>query len=82
MPMFRVLAASALVLLTLSTQAQAQTSTDWSAYDELQIGTQPNQASNAINRFQPARFSVGPVTLNGEYALLVSPQQIGAAWRY
>lgn len=50
--------------------------------NELQIWTQPNQASNAINRFQPARFSVGPVTLNGEYALLVSPQQIGAAWRY
>ncbi|AYF33180.1 hypothetical protein CUU95_04765 [Vreelandella alkaliphila] len=49
---------------------------------ELQIWTQPNQASSAINRFQPARLSVGPVTLNGEYALLVSPQQIGAAWRY
>lgn len=49
---------------------------------ELQIWTQPNQASSAINRFQPARLSVGPVTLNGEYAMLVSPQQIGAAWRY
>ncbi|CAH1042450.1 hypothetical protein [Halomonas sp. TD01] len=49
---------------------------------ELQIWTQPNQASSAINRFQPARLSVGPVTLHGEYALLVSPQQIGAAWRY
>ncbi|UTD57742.1 hypothetical protein [Halomonas sp. MS1] len=82
MPMFRVLAASALVLLTQSLQAQAQTSADWSAYNKLQIGTQPNQASSAINRFQPARFSVGPVTLNGEYALLVSPQQFGAALRY
>lgn len=50
--------------------------------NELQIWTQPNQASSAINRFQPARLSVGPMTLNGEYALLVSPQQIGATWRY
>lgn len=82
MPMFRVLAASALVLLTLSTQTEAQASADWSAYDELQIGTQLNQSSSAINRFQPARFSVGPVTLNGEYALLVSSQPAVAAWRY
>ncbi|UYO75803.1 hypothetical protein M0220_06555 [Halomonas qinghailakensis] len=50
--------------------------------NELQIWTQPNQASSAINRFQPARLSVGPVTLDGEYALLISPQQIGATWRY
>lgn len=50
--------------------------------NELQIWTQPNQASSAINQFQPARVSVGSVTLEGEYALLVSPQQIGAAWRY
>jgi len=36
----------------------------------------------AINRFQPARVSFGPITLEGEYALMVSPQQIGATWRY
>lgn len=50
--------------------------------NELQIWTQPNHASSAINRFQPARVSLGGVTLNGEYALLVSPQEIGATWRY
>ncbi|RUR41277.1 hypothetical protein [Vreelandella populi] len=50
--------------------------------NELQIWTQPNQASSAINRFQPARVSLGPVTLKGEYALMVSPQEIGATWRY
>lgn len=50
--------------------------------NELQIWSQPNQASSAINRFQPARMSLGPVTLNGEYALLISPQHIGATWRY
>ncbi|MBP5980829.1 MAG: hypothetical protein KA748_11545 [Halomonas sp.] len=50
--------------------------------NELQIWTQPNQASSAINRFQPARVSLGPVSLEGEYALMVSPQQIGATWRY
>ncbi|WP_249978929.1 hypothetical protein [Vreelandella olivaria] len=50
--------------------------------NELQIWTQPNQASHAINRFQPASLSLGPITVNGEYALLVSPQQIGATWRY
>ncbi|RUR29068.1 hypothetical protein [Vreelandella nanhaiensis] len=50
--------------------------------NELQIWTQPNQASSAINRFQPARLSLGPVTLQGEYALLVSPQELGATWRY
>jgi hypothetical protein len=50
--------------------------------NELHIWTQPNQASSAINRFQPARVSLGPITLEGEYALMVSPQQIGATWRY
>lgn len=50
--------------------------------NELQIWTQPNQASSAINRFQPAQLSLGPVTIPGEYALLVSPQQLGATWRY
>lgn len=50
--------------------------------NELQIWTQPHQASSAINRFQPARVSFGPLTLEGEYALMVSPQQLGATWRY
>lgn len=50
--------------------------------NELQIWTQPNQASSAINRFQPARVSLGPVTLEGEYALTVAPHQLGATWRY
>ncbi|WNL38740.1 hypothetical protein RN346_15810 [Halomonas sp. PAMB 3232] len=50
--------------------------------NELQIWTQPNQASSAINRFQPARVSMGPITLEGEYALTVAPNQLGATWRY
>ncbi|WP_447554976.1 hypothetical protein [Vreelandella sp. EE22] len=50
--------------------------------NELQIWTQPNQASSAINRFQPARVSLGPITLEGEYAVMLAPQQIGATWRY
>jgi hypothetical protein len=50
--------------------------------NELHIWTQPHQATRAINRFQPARVSLGPLTLEGEYALLVSPEQIGAVWRY
>ncbi|TMU24502.1 hypothetical protein E0L35_09640 [Halomonas sp. ATBC28] len=50
--------------------------------NELQIWTQPNQASSAINRFQPANLSLGPITIPGEYALHVAPQQLGATWRY
>ena len=50
--------------------------------NELQIWTQPNQASSAINRFQPANLSLGPITITGEYALHVAPQQVGATWRY
>ncbi|XUO87279.1 hypothetical protein RVM26_17075 [Halomonas sp. KM072] len=50
--------------------------------NELQIWTQPHQASRAINHFQPARVSLGPVTLEGEYALLVTPQQLSATWRF
>ncbi|MFI0473620.1 hypothetical protein ACGLWX_12980 [Halomonas sp. HMF6819] len=50
--------------------------------NELQIWTQPNQASSAINRFQPARVSMGPVTLEGEYAITLAPNQVGATWRY
>lgn len=50
--------------------------------NELQIWTQPNQASSAINRFQPANLSLGSMTIPGEYALYVGPQQLGATWRY
>ncbi|MEA2119701.1 hypothetical protein [Halovibrio sp. HP20-50] len=50
--------------------------------NELQIWTQPNQASSAINRFQPADLTLGPLTIPGEYALHVGPQQLGATWRY
>lgn len=50
--------------------------------NELQIWTQPNQASSAINRFQPARVSLGPISLEGEYAFTLAPNQVGATWRY
>ncbi|MFQ3790004.1 hypothetical protein [Halomonas sp. A29] len=49
---------------------------------ELQLQTQPRQASVAINRFKPARVSLGDVHLEGEYALLVAPNQLGVALRY
>ncbi|RCV88623.1 hypothetical protein [Billgrantia montanilacus] len=49
---------------------------------ELQLQTQPRQATVAINRFQPARVSVGDMHLKGEYALLVTPNQVGVALRY
>jgi hypothetical protein len=49
---------------------------------ELQILTQPRQASVAINRFQPARVSFGDMHLEGEYALMVAPNQVGVALRY
>lgn len=49
---------------------------------ELQLQTQPRQASVAINRFKPARVSFGEMHLEGEYAFLVSPNQLGVALRY
>lgn len=49
---------------------------------ELQLQTQPRQASLAINRFRPAQVSLGDVHLKGEYALLVAPNQVGVALRY
>ncbi|MCE8004519.1 hypothetical protein [Billgrantia ethanolica] len=49
---------------------------------ELQLQTQPRQASVAINRFQPARVSFGDMHLEGEYALLLMPNQVGVALRY
>ncbi|MGJ7459061.1 hypothetical protein [Halomonas sp. RA08-2] len=50
--------------------------------NELQLQTQPRQATSAINRFQPARVSLGELHLEGEYALLVGPNQLGVALRY
>jgi len=49
---------------------------------ELQLQTQPRQATAAINRFQPVSASVGDLHLKGEYALLVGPSQLGLALRY
>ncbi|MCG6658846.1 hypothetical protein HOP52_13885 [Halomonas campisalis] len=49
---------------------------------ELQLQTQPRQATAAINRFQPARLSLGELHLEGEYALLVAPNQLGVTLRY
>ncbi|MFY0991195.1 hypothetical protein [Halomonas sp. C05BenzN] len=49
---------------------------------ELQLQTQPRQATAAVNRFQPARVSIGDIHLEGEYAFLVGPNQLGLALRY
>ncbi|GGY02249.1 hypothetical protein GCM10007160_32750 [Litchfieldella qijiaojingensis] len=50
--------------------------------NELQIFTQPNQAGLAVNRFQPARVSMGGLHLDYEYALVVAPDQVGVHIRY
>ena len=50
--------------------------------NELRLQTQPRQAGAAINRFQPAQASMGDLHLEGEYALLVGPNQLGVALRY
>ncbi|WP_163557672.1 hypothetical protein [Halomonas sp. NO4] len=49
---------------------------------ELQRRTQPHQATAAINRFQPLAVSFGDIRLEGEYAWLVGPNQLGVALRY
>ncbi|SDJ00685.1 hypothetical protein [Billgrantia gudaonensis] len=49
---------------------------------ELQLRTQPHQATAAINRFQPVDVSFGDIRLEGEYAWLVGPNQLGVAVRY
>lgn len=49
---------------------------------ELQLQTQPRQATLAINRFQPVRVSLGDLQLDGEYAWLVGPSQLGVSLRY
>lgn len=49
---------------------------------ELQLQTQPHQATSAINRFQPTRVSLGDMHLEGEYAMLVGPNQLGVVLRY
>ena len=50
--------------------------------NELRLQTQPRQAGAAINRFRPAQVSMGDLHLEGEYALLVGPNQLGVALRY
>lgn len=49
---------------------------------ELQLQTQPRQATAAVNRFQPVSLSFGDMRLEGEYALLVGPNQLGVSLRY
>ena len=49
---------------------------------ELQIRTQPTQAGNAINRFQPARLTLGDVNLDYQYAWVLTPSQVGIGIRY
>jgi hypothetical protein len=49
---------------------------------ELQLRSQPGQAMAAVNRFRPAEVSLGDIHLEGEYAVLVGPQQLGVALRY
>ncbi|QJQ96938.1 hypothetical protein HIO72_00295 [Halomonas sp. PA5] len=49
---------------------------------ELQIWSQPRQATTALNRFQPARVSMGDVRLDLEYAFVVAPDQLGMQIRY
>ncbi|TFH87759.1 hypothetical protein EQG41_06685 [Billgrantia azerbaijanica] len=49
---------------------------------ELQLQSQPHQATAAINRFQPVEVSFGDIRLEGEYAWLVGPNQLGVALRY
>ncbi|MBB3140497.1 hypothetical protein [Halomonas organivorans] len=49
---------------------------------ELQLRTQPGQAMAAVNRFQPARLTIGELTLEGEVAWLVTPQRLGVVLRY
>lgn len=49
---------------------------------ELQLRTQPTQAGSALNRFQPARLSLGDVDLDVQYAWVVAPNQVGVHLRY
>ncbi|ATJ84522.1 hypothetical protein ACFPTY_16010 [Halomonas beimenensis] len=49
---------------------------------ELQLRTQPGQALAAVNRFQPARLSLGDLTLEGEYAWVITPERLGVVLRY
>ena len=49
---------------------------------ELQIRTQPTQAGNALNRFQPARMTLGDMSLDYQYAWVMTPNQVGINIRY
>lgn len=49
---------------------------------ELQIRTQPTQAGSALNRFQPARLTLGGVSLDYHYAWSMTPNRVGIDIRY
>ncbi|MEC9482365.1 MAG: hypothetical protein UMU75_03450, partial [Halomonas sp.] len=49
---------------------------------EIQLRTLPTQADSALNRFQPARLSLGGVDLDYYYAWTVTPNQLGVNLRY
>ncbi|MCG7599959.1 hypothetical protein MHM84_09175 [Halomonas sp. McH1-25] len=49
---------------------------------ELQIRTQPTQAGSALNRFQPARLSLGDVSLDYQYAWIMTPNRVGIDIHY
>ncbi|SHF79765.1 hypothetical protein SAMN02745148_03555 [Modicisalibacter ilicicola DSM 19980] len=49
---------------------------------ELQLRTQPTQAGHALNRFQPARLSLGGMHLDYQYAWTLAPNQVGVHIRY
>lgn len=49
---------------------------------ELQLRTQPTQAGQALNHFQPAQLSIGNMHLDYQYAWTASPNQVGIQIRY
>ncbi len=49
---------------------------------ELQLRTQPGQAGVALNRFQPARLTLGDTRFNYQYAWTLAPDRVGVQIRY
>ncbi|MBZ9567076.1 hypothetical protein [Modicisalibacter tunisiensis] len=49
---------------------------------EIQLRTQPGQAGVALNRFQPARLTLGGVNLEYQYAWTLAPDRVGVQIRY
>ncbi|WP_224418258.1 MULTISPECIES: hypothetical protein [unclassified Modicisalibacter] len=49
---------------------------------EIQLRTQPTQAGAALNRFRPARLSLGDVRLDYQYAWVLAPDRVGVNIRY